>query len=390
MMTHRELFFAVAHGNRPRIIPFVPDITDWYGGQHRIPGAPLKYGPGVFVPGDDPIKFERGIGIPEQYLGLSLMDIHTKYDWGIHVHTRDWYEERYDESIRYSETVEGNVKTVVYHTPSGTLDRVFKLAADGSWGPVDHLMDDAGEMDILLEIIRGTHFRLLDENIRRDLAAIGERGQSDIVVNRSPFGKLLHEYLGFENTAFLLYDDPQAYRVFEEVQTAKDLELIDLACRSSCSLVLVCDHADATLFSPQWYETYCMPFYRQAGDRLRAAGKLISTHVDGNLKSLLPLMRHTGFDLLDGCTPAPMFDYTPEDLAAALGDGMSAFVGVPSSLFCDGTPLSTILAYTDRLAQLSEGRLILNVGDILPVNGNIDHVIAMGRHIQALNERLQR
>ena len=130
-----------------------------------------------------------------------------------------------------------------------------------------HLMDDAAEMDILLEIIRGTHFRLLDENIRRDLAAIGDRGQSDIVVNRSPFGKLLHEYLGFENTAFLLYDDPQAYRAFEEVQTAKDLELIDLACRSSCSLVLVCDHADATLFSPQWYEAYCIPFYRQAGDR---------------------------------------------------------------------------------------------------------------------------
>ena len=60
MMTHRELFFAVAHGKRPRIIPFVPDITDWYGGQHRVPGTPLKYGPGVFVPGDDPIKLERG------------------------------------------------------------------------------------------------------------------------------------------------------------------------------------------------------------------------------------------------------------------------------------------------------------------------------------------
>ena len=47
----------------------------------------------------------------------------------------DWYEERYDESIRYSETVEGNVKTVVYHTPSGTLDRVFKLARRRQLGP---------------------------------------------------------------------------------------------------------------------------------------------------------------------------------------------------------------------------------------------------------------
>ncbi len=387
-MTHRDLFFAVVRGRRPRRIPFVPDITDWYCGQHRTPGTPLKYGPGVFVPSDDPIKFERGIGIPEEFLGLSLLDIHRKYNWGIHVHSRDWYEESYDPSIRYTETIRGDVKTIAYHTPKGTLDRVFKLAADGSWGPVDHLLDDPEEMDILLEIVRGTHFRLLDENIRRDLAAIGSWGQSDIVVNRSPFGKLLHEYLGFENTAFLLYDDPQAYRRFEEVQAAKDLELIDLACQSSCSLVLTCDHADATLFSPHWYEAYCIPFYRSAGERLRAAGKLISTHVDGNLKSLLPLMRHAGFDLLDGCTPAPMFDYTPEQLAAALGDDMYAFVGVPSALFCDGTPLEEILAYTERLARLSQGRFLLNVGDILPVNGNMGHVIAMGERIREMNQRL--
>ena len=85
-----------------------------------------------------------------------------------------------------------------------------------------------------------------------DLAAIGDRGQSDIVVNRSPFGKLLHEYLGFENTAFLLYDDPHAYRVFEEVQTAKDLELIDPGLPAPAAHWCWCaTMRDATLFSPQ-------------------------------------------------------------------------------------------------------------------------------------------
>lgn len=387
-MTHRELFFEITNGNHPTRIAFVPDITDWYGGQHRNPGEPLKYGPGVFVPDDDPIKFERGIGIPDEYIGMSLMDIHKKHDWGIHVHTRDWYEESYDSGVRYSETIEGNVKTVRFDTPVGSLDRVFKLAADGSWGALDYLIDGPDELDILLTVIEATRYRLLDDNIRRDLLAIGGRGQSDIVVNRSPFGKLLHEYLGFENTAYLLHDDPAAYRRFEQIQAAKDMELIELACRSSCSIVLICDHADATLFSPAWYENFCVPFYHRAGERLRAAGKLISTHVDGNLKNLLPLMRKAGFDMLDGCTPAPMFDYTPEALVEALGPGMSAFVGAPSSMFIGGAPLKDILAYTDRLIALSEGRLILNVGDILPVTGDIDHVIAMGEHIHTYNRRL--
>lgn len=386
-MSHRSLFFDVARGRRPARIPFVPDITDWYGGQHRNPGEPLRYGPGVFVPSDDPIKFERGIGIPDEFMGLSLMDIHEKYDWGIHVHTRDWYEETY-EGVLYSEDVRGNVKTVSFETDAGRLDRVYKLAADGSWAAVDHLCDGPEDLDVLLSVIEATRYRLLDHNIQRDLAAIGERGQADIVINRSPFGKLLHEYLGFERTAYLLYDDPVAYHRYEEVQAAKDMELIELGCRSSCAIVLICDHADATLFSPAWYERYCVPFYRRAGMRLRAAGKLISTHVDGNLKSLLPLMSGAGFDLLDGCTPAPMFDYTPEALVGALGEGMSAFVGVPSSLFCDGTPRDEILRYGDRLTALSGGRLILNVGDILPVNGDIGHVIALGERIAAHNRGL--
>ncbi len=388
-MTHRELFFAIVRGKRPAQIPFVPDITDWYGGQHRNPGEPLKYGPGVFVPSDDPIKWEKGIGIPEEFLGKSLMDIHEQHDWGIHVHTRDWYEETYAQPVRYTETIQDHVKTCTFHTPKGKLDRVFKLAADGSWGSLDYLMDDPDEMDILFEIINATRYRLLDENILRDLTAIDQRGQSDIVVNRSPFGKLLHEYLGFENTAYLLHDDLAAYRRFEEIQTAKDMELISLASQSSCSIVLICDHADATLFSPAWYESYCIPFYQKAGQMLRATGKLISTHVDGNLKSLLPLMQKAGFDILDGCTPAPMFDYTPEALAETLSDTMYAFVGVPSAMFCDGTPLSDILAYTDRLIALSHGRFIINVGDILPVNGNMEHVIAMGKHIHAHNQRLR-
>ena len=387
-MTHRELFFDIVNGKRPARIPFVPDITDWYGGQHRNPGEPLNYGPGVFVPQDDPIKFERGIGIPEEFYGMSLMDIHEKYDWGIHVHSRDWYEETYSDAIEYTETIEGDTKTISFKTPKGTLDRVFRLAADGSWGSLDYLMDSAEDMDILFEIIKGTRFRLRDDHILRDLAAIGQRGQSDIVVNRSPFGKLLHEYLGFENTAYLLFDNPDAYRRYEEIQTAKDMELIDLACQSSCSIVLICDHADATLFAPEWYRNYCIPFYQAAGKRLRAAGKYISTHLDGNLRSLLPLMPASGFDILDGCTPEPMFDYTPEALAETLTDNMYAFVGVPSAIFCDGTPLDTILAYTDRLIRLSQGKFIINVGDILPVTGRMDYVIAMGKHIQAYNKGL--
>ncbi|WP_312641146.1 uroporphyrinogen decarboxylase family protein [Hydrogenoanaerobacterium sp.] len=388
-MTHRQLFFDVCNLKHPQQIPFAPDVTDWYLGQHRNPGESLKYGPGVYIPDDDPIKLERGIGIPDKFYGLSLMDLYKKYNWGMHAHIRDWYEEYYSDGVTYDEQIAKDTKTVTFTTSKGVLRRTYRLAADGSWCSVDYMLDDVEQMEILFEVLKATHFRLRDDNIQRVIKAIGEQGQADIVVNRSPFGKLLHEHLGFENTTYFLYDDEDAYRQYEKIQTAKDMELIELACQSSCSLVLICDHADSTLFSPEWYEKYCIPFYQAAGDKLRKAGKMISTHVDGNLKSLLPLMKDTGFDVLDGCTPAPMFNYEPEELANSLGENMVAFVGVPSALFCDGTPVEALYSYADRIIKAFGGRAILNVGDILPANGSIENVIALGEYIHRYNAKVR-
>jgi hypothetical protein len=115
---------------------------------------------------------------------------------------------------------------------------------------------------------------------------------------------------------------------------------------------------------------------------LHAHDKYVSTHLDGNIKGYFPLLGKTGFDLLDGCTPAPMFNYEVEQLAAAMPDSMAAFCGVPAALFLEGGSHNMICEYADRIVEALGGRLILNVGDILPPNGDISHVIALGEHLR--------
>ena len=100
---------------------------------------------------------------------------------------------------------------------------------------------------------------------------------------------------------------------------------------------------------------------------------------------LFPLIRDTGFDLLDGCTPAPMNNYEVEELAEALPEGMVTYLGVPSSLFCQGLPTEEILAFGERIFNALAGRVIINVGDILPPNGDIYQVIALGEHVKIMN-----
>ena len=216
-------------------------------------------------------------------------------------------------------------------------------------------------------------------------------GVCDVVIFRSPFGKLIHEYLGFEQVAYALYDDAPAVRDFLALQEKKDLELIELAASSPGPIVIISDHADENLISPPWYREFCMPYYRKACEILHRAGKRVSTHLDGNFKGYFPFIAETDFDLLDGCTPAPMFNYEPEELAAATRGGfhvsgtgahrrIACYCGVPASLFVT-SELGMLANFAERIERAFDGNVIVNVGDILPPNGAIEGVARIGERL---------
>ncbi|RPI61343.1 MAG: hypothetical protein EHM48_05815 [Planctomycetaceae bacterium] len=175
-----------------------------------------------------------------------------------------------------------------------------------------------------------------------------------------------------------MFDHEDTLTDYMRFQEEYDLAVVRMAAASAARVVIMSDHTDENLISPDHYHKYCIPFYQKATDILHQAGKIVSTHLDGNFKSYFPLLKETGFDLLDGCTPAPMMNYEPEELAAAMPDNMRCYCGVPSTLFCQGQDDQIILDYGKRILDAFNGRAILNVGDILPPDGNIKQVIKLG------------
>jgi hypothetical protein len=320
---------------------------------------------------------------------LTFVDFYREYAWGLPAHMYGWCEERLEGSVDKTVVTEGRHRTVDFHTPRGSLSRTYKLDAEGTWSEYGHMVRSLAELDIVRTIVEATRFVPRHDVVESFLAETEGFGVCDLVIMRSPFGKLVHEYMGFEQVAYALFDDEAAVRAFLAFQEAKDLELVALAARAPGRIVIISDHADENLISPAWYKSYCIPFYKKACAMLHGAGKLVSTHLDGNLKGYLPFIADTGFDLLDGCTPAPMFNYEPEELAAATrGDGrqrrMSCYCGVPASLFTTGADRRSLADFGERIARVFGGRVIVNVGDILPPNGDIDGVIEIGKRLDAL------
>ena len=407
-MTHRERFFALLEGRPVDRLPFFPDISDWYKARRTPPGQPQKYMTGALIPdGTDFHKVEHDM--PPEWASWTYLDFYRNYGWGLPVHIYDWYKtQAHGYTVALSETEESRIggwhsahgfmtyldvgsldvderfvktrKSVTqsWKTPLGTLTTTKQMAADGSFATSKHMVEELGDLDILEYIVTHTEVRADHERVNSVLSEIGDLGVADLAVWRSPFGKVVQEYVGIERTAYWMNDHRQRMLALLDLLEEDDLKVIELAARSDARIVIISDHADDALLNPRWYREFCIPFYQKACKILHEHGKIVSTHLDGNILRLLPLLKDTGFDLMDGCTPAPMSNYRPGDLASSLGEGQYAYCGVPSTLFAQRLEDCVIIDSAEEIHDALSGRLILNVGDVLPPNGDMHQMIKLG------------
>ena len=381
-MTHRERFFAVMDGRKTDRAVFFPDVTDWYGAVRTPPGVARRYGGGSFIPDHDPLHKYRG-AMPAEFEGMTFLDFYRRFDWGLPIHGYGWYDVQYD-GVEAKTAVAGNVRTRTLRCSRGELTQQYTMAGDGSWAPTMHFIKETGELEVMRYIVEHTRYVPRYDRLTKLMADIGEMGVCDVVLDRSPFCKLVHNMMGFEQVVYGLADHEDVMLEYLRFQEEKDLEVVRMAAAAPAParIVILSDHADENLISPHFYRKYCIPFYQKATGILHAAGKIVSTHLDGNFKGYFPLLKETGFDLLDGCTPEPMMNYTVEELAAAMPAGMRCYCGVPATLFCRHLSDQVILDYGRRILDTFEGRAVLNIGDILPPDGDIRQVIRLGQMAQ--------
>lgn len=376
-LSWRQRFFCWLEGDCGERILFFPDITDWYKARRTPPDAPQKYEPGQIIYDGDPFHLENR-DMPAEFSDWTLLDFYRNFDWGCPIHLYEWRDVELAGGCRKTVGLGGRNEITTLSTPVGEIRQVRTRAADGSYCITEHCAKNVRDLDAILWAAKHTVTIVRHERIRRALDALETLGFLDIPVGRSPFGVFIHDAMGLFNGVYALNDETAAVERFLDGMREPFLDTIRAAAETPARMVIVSDHADDYLIAPPLYEKYCIPVYQEACAILHAAGKRVSTHVDGNLRSLMPLLSQTGFDVLDGCTPAPMGNYTPSDLRNGLGETLRAFCGVPAALFCNNVPDAEILHFAETIERAGGGRFVLNVGDILPPGGDIGQVIRLG------------
>lgn len=124
------------------------------------------------------------------------------------------------------------------------------------------------------------------------------------------FGSLISYYMGVKNTIYALYDDPKAVKAYVDIYNRKHPELTDIYAKSPAPHILFGDNLSSDIQSPDIFMEYSFSHYKNIAESLHAAGKTVSSHLDGRLNGILGLVAKTGVDVADACTPAPCGDLT--------------------------------------------------------------------------------
>lgn len=225
------------------------------------------------------------------------------------------------------------------HTEAdGTLVRTLKT----QWGnlissfrnghPLKHPVGTADELRILKNVWADSRYEGQPghaESWDRVNEVIGDAGIYCQTFGPSPVQQLLEYDMGVENFYCLLQDcEGEMAELLSIMHHCRRQEYEIWAREMRPDVAIPVENTSSAMVSPSVYERHSLPQIRDFVDIMHRHGKKAILHMCGHLKALLPVIKETGLDGINGLTPPPVGD-TPYDMALdVLGDDLIILGGV--------------------------------------------------------------
>jgi hypothetical protein len=346
-MTFREMNLRVFRGEPVPHVLFQPRFEPWFAWSGEFGGLPDRF---------------RNCDVRTAYdeAGCSMRYVHYYTDNPSPV------VQGFDAAVRIEESVTETDRRRVLHTPHGVLVEHHARTIDNTWREVGFPVQTADDLRKLGWLFRHIQYSFSSENFAQGSAFVGERGEPQFWVPKSPYQELAQHWMKLEDFIFALADCPE---VVEEVMVAIDASYDPLYKQIIASgqvrIVNFGENLHEQLMSPEYFRRYHLPFYAKRCGQLRAAGIFTHVHLDGYFHNLLPLLREMACDGLEALTPKPQGDVEIEEMAEHMA-GKILLDGIPAVLFLDMYSREQLLECVEKLVRLLHPRLVLGISDELP------------------------
>jgi hypothetical protein len=202
----------------------------------------------------------------------------------------------------------------------------------------------------------------------------------------SPVHLLLHDLMEMEPFMYLYMDEPSTIRRFAERLDPFFEAALDALIRCEAEVVWWGANYDQNVTWPTFFRGELVPWLQATGDRLRASGKLLASHADGENERLLPLFPDCRLDVAESVCARPMTHNSLAELRRGFGPTTTTWGGIPSiSLLANSMSDAEFTAYLDLVfSELGSGeRLILGVSDNVPPDADIDRLRRITERVAA-------
>lgn len=368
-LTERERIQRTLRGESVDLIPWATRLDIWHTAQTRGGALPPD------LAGMDLMEIHRRLGIGRQgYARLTRMKLHgvdLRVTFNGAVIDREHAPVLDFPISRASVPAETPGETeLTFRTPAGTArlrfgtnDILIREAAVPY--VVKHIVTDDDDFPAVQWIVDHAEVVPSYEEFERVEQEIGDYGFTIGMLGRIPFQQILLDYLGEEMTVFTMLDNRPAFDHLLSALGEHVRHALDLGLASPAFMLEFGDNFEGSITSPRFFRDYCMAFLQEAADRVHAAGRVLGSHMDGNMKPLLHLVPECGVDVVESFSPWPLTALTFEDAWSAWRGKVLTWGVVPSPIFEPHVSQLEFETWLDDMFRILDGdrRIILGIGD---------------------------
>ncbi|MCW3991154.1 MAG: uroporphyrinogen decarboxylase family protein [Candidatus Bathyarchaeota archaeon] len=346
--------------------------------------------------------------LPERYQGMYLDEIYRDLDvaprevWGLGGPASEFagylgLQTREGDDVEvwvkrtqglFYEAEPNDYLITEYRTPVGAIRQVQRLTEHGtSLYNVEYYLKGLKDIEVYKYILQERSYRWDRLRSEWGMSRFGDIIPLRVQLRRSPLMWLMVATMGFQRTVTMLWRHPEEMEGLLQLLGGEFDKQIE-ACRGKPVAELSFgDNMHQDMCPPPYFKKYVIPFYRRATAKIHAQGMYATSHWDGFVKQLLPLVKETGLDGLECVTPLPQGDITLEEMREGM-EGLFLRDGIPAVLFCPWMSLETLAEHVRRLLEMFPPRLILGVSDLLPANADIERIRFVNEIVKEFNESL--
>jgi len=279
--------------------------------------------------------------------------------------------------VEYEESIQGDERVQVTHTPVGTLTQKWRLTESTEFlhHPPLQSLDDFEPFIYLADhaVVEPAYDRWSQAQ-----AIIGDDGLAVPSGPLSPIQALLQHDMKIEKVYYFLADHPREMAELMAAMHRRNKRVYQVLAASPAPLIIDYEDTSTTVMSPAIYRQWSLPYIDEYADICHTGGKLFVTHMCGTLKGVAELVGQGRQDGVDSLGPEPTGDLGAPEARAIWGNGKVIIGGLAPPIIKWASPTELHALVTELLEAMRPCRgFILSSGDATPYGTPLENLLAI-------------